>query len=164
VPSLGESSWKRLGSFLEEGVVMRFPILFAVAFSSCILVACGGDENTASSSAAAASASPENDCGDVVYGNGPAWCPADREAKFDCFLEAKRSCTSARLGITYTSDEGELTINELVVDGACNVILRSDNTRDAWAAKPGVTTTTKTCVSRIHAGDTCTTLRVDRCP
>lgn len=132
-----------------------------------LIVACGAGDGTGSSSQATTPPPPvgKNDCGSVIFGSGAAWCPADREAKFGCFLEAKRTCTSSRIGITYTSDEGGLTLTDLVIDDACKVFVRTDNTDDQWAAKPGITTTTCTGVSRIATGEggKCSSLRVDEC-
>lgn len=144
---------------------MRFEA--SILVFSLFVVACGASDGDASSSPATTRAPiAKNDCGDVIFGSGPTWCPADREAKLACFLDAKRTCTSARIGITSTSDEGGLTVTELVVDDACNVFVRSDNSDDAWAEKPGVTTATCAGVSRIATGEggKCSSLAVGGCP
>ena len=102
-------------------------------------------------------------CGEVVYAHD---CPADRHAKFECFVHALEECEPASLRIKMTTIEGGRVVHDFSVtraaDGSCGVEGRYDEHGDKFGGKAGVTTSRCKSVKPIGIAG-CTTLGMDGC-
>ena len=102
-------------------------------------------------------------CGEVIFAHD---CPADRHAKFECFIRALEECQPAKLRIRTTTIEGGKVVHDLSISraasGSCEVEGRYDHRGDRFGGKPGVTTTRCKGVKPLEI-PSCTTLGMDGC-
>jgi hypothetical protein len=106
---------------------------------------------------------PPTRCGEVAYAHD---CPADRHAKFECFVHALEECEPATLRIKMTTSKGGKVVHDFSVtrasDGSCGVEGRYDERADKFGGKPVVTTSRCKGVKPLEIPG-CTTLGMDGC-
>jgi hypothetical protein len=106
---------------------------------------------------------PPARCGEVAYAHD---CPADRHAKFECFVHALEECEPATLRVKMTTSEGGKIVHDFSVtraaDGTCGVEGRYDERGDKFGGKAGVTTSRCKSVKPLEIPG-CTTLGMDGC-
>jgi hypothetical protein len=115
------------------------------------------------SGAAKKRSGPPTACGEVAYAHD---CPADRDAKFECFVHALEDCQPATLRIRRTTIEGGKVVHDFVVlraaDGSCLVEGRYDERGDRFGGRASVTTSRCKGVKPLGIPG-CTTLGMDGC-